>query len=410
MSIENTDISEEETEIIVNTTSQDMKLSNSAVSKALLRKAGTVLQQTCDQLVQSGLKLDHGQIVVTKTFGSLQCKKIIHAHLPSRGEAKTDNLDHCSIIKEIVKKCLDKAESLKMRSISFPAFGFGQGGYSVHEVAEPMLTAFRDFGRQSPQFVRVIRVVIYDQNLHQQFFDFFVKFFQIDLSVPQKIVSTLRSKLNPKSGHGERSVELQDTHDITPIHQPHNQLEVDSSSVLLFKIFANSDKKCDDIAKELKESIKKRCSDDKIEKSKKVIANLIDADIEYIRSIGMNQQVQINVLTEMGKIEISGETSQVKEAKIQIMGVISEIEKSESELKVYKWQSEADDEVELYSDDDSLKLERARAKKLPALEMIIDDTVEVVIDLDKMEEISKVTGKVRELKRTLINPSCKYYS
>ena len=80
------------------------------------------------------------------------------------------------------------------------------------------------------------------------------------------------------------------------------------------------------------------------------------------------------------------------------------IEKSESELKVFQWQTERDDcSIELYSAEDSLKLERARAKGLHALNMVIDG-IGVVVDLKKMEERNKDTGDLSKVMRVKIKP------
>lgn len=405
MSVEKSDISEEETDVIVNTTSEEMQLSTSAVSKALLDKAGQILQQSCDQLVQSGFRLDHGDVVDTKAFGSLKCKKIIHAHVPLRSDAVKAGVDHASLIAETVAKCLKKAETLGMTSISFPAFGFGQGGYSVDEVAGPMLTAFREFGREGPKQVQTIKVVIFDQKLHKQYFDFFVDFFKVDTSAPQKIVSTIKSKLNPKGGHGGKYVELQDGAQIASIRQSATHHEPVNNQVLLFNIYAPSADKCSHIATKLKEFVKQKCAVEEIENP--VLAYLIDSDIADIKCIGTKLQVRINVIPQIKKIEISGETSDTKEAKIEILKIINEIEKAQIELKSFQWQTESGDDVEQYSEEDSLKLERAQAKKVQALQLVIDQ-IEVIIDLDKMEERSKDTGVVRKVVRVHSKPPCKF--
>ncbi len=116
LSVENSDISDETTDVIVNTTTEQMQLKDSAVSKALLKKAGSELQSACDQLVPSGSKLDHGQIITTKSFGSLQCKMILHAHLPSYRSAVQSGLDHYSLLSEIVTKSLSKTEEENLES------------------------------------------------------------------------------------------------------------------------------------------------------------------------------------------------------------------------------------------------------------------------------------------------------
>ena len=402
LSVVKSDISEEAVDVIVNTTTAEMKLNDSAVSKAILGKAGPMLQQACDLLVQGGLKLDHGQIVDTKSYGSLRCKKIIHAHVPPRSDAVKSGQDHHALIMEIVLNCLEMAESENMKSISFPAFGFGQGGYSLDEVAEPMLTAFRDFGRRGPKSVETIKVVIFDPTLHQSFYDFFVKFFNIDVSIPQKVASSIYNMLVPRADTG-RSVELQDGSASVPVRQ-HYQVPA-GNQVLVFTIFAATKDKCDQIEAKLRDGIKEKAETSSIEKP--LIANLIDSDIEDLKKIGNRFQVEVKVLTRISKVEIQGEKSLVKEAKVEIVQVIADIEKTESELKRFQWQNESSSgEVEKYSDEDSFKLERAKAKGLSCLVMVIEG-FEVVIDLDRMEERNKDSGDVRKVMRTPIKPQRK---
>ena len=393
MSVEKSDISDEDVDIVVNTTTENMKLNESAVSKALLKKAGPMLQSACDQLVSSGLKLDHGEIVTTKSYGSLQCKKIIHAHLPPLSATSKAGIDHFSLIVDIVKKCLAKAESEGMESISFPAFGFGQGGYSVSQVATPMLTAFRDFGRSNPKSVRTIRIIIFDSALHKEFSDFLNNFFNM---APRKF--NLMSILS-KSSSSDNSVELQDGVDAaTAMAPPRSYDEPISNPLVLFKIYASSDDKCDKIASQLKKVIKVNYKTEEIKDP--IIANLIGDDIADIKRIGSQHQVQVNMMTAINQIRVLGEKSDVALSVMDIMKIITDIKKVESELKFFQWQTESDSDsdIEPYSDADCFKLERAHMKKLPAIEIIIDG-IEVVIDLDKMEERSKETGDVRKVAR-----------
>lgn len=401
LSVENSDISEEEVDVIINTTSENMQLSHSAVSKALLDKAGSILQQTCDQLIQSGLQLDCGQVVETKAFGRLKCKRIIHAHVPARKDALKSGIDHSSLIKEIIAECLRRAVALGMTSISFPAFGFGQGGYSINEVAEPMLTAFRDFGRQGPSQIKVIKVVIFDQKLHKQFFDFFTSFFKVDLSAPLRIVSTFTSKLSPKGGYSLRYAELQDSSAAT---SPQTRLEPVQSELLLFDIYAPSTESCGRIAAKLKDFVKDKCVVEEYEDP--ILANLIDSDIADMKSIGTSLQVQVNVIPQIKKIEILGEMARAKDAKIKILEVINNIRLSKSGLNLFQWQTESADDIEQYSEEDSFMLERARAKGVHALQLVID-SIEVVVDLDQMEERNKETGVVRKVMRVHSKPKCK---
>ena len=62
-------------DVIVNTTSKDLKLSNGGVSAKLVAKAGQSVQEECTKHAPSGLPL--GQIVGTSP-GLLACKAIYH--------------------------------------------------------------------------------------------------------------------------------------------------------------------------------------------------------------------------------------------------------------------------------------------------------------------------------------------
>ena len=409
MTIENADVAEEETDIIVNTTTKDMQLHGSPASNALLKKAGSVLQQTCDQLMKQGQNLDQGNIVDTEGFRS-KCKRIFHAHVPSRSETKRLTIDHYSLIAQIVMKCLRKAENLGMTSISFPAFGYGRGGYQVHEVAEPMLSAFKEFGSEGPKKLQVIKVVILDKKLHKEFFDFYVNFFKIDMTTPRKVVSAIKSTLtwSPKSSHGAWYVELQSQEQLQVAALQRSYASPLQNKLVHFKIYASTEKKCAIIATELRDIMMGRCVTEEIENP--LVSSLIDADITDIESIGNKLQVKVTVTPQIQQIKIQGETTIVREAIMEIREVMKEVEQAKNELKLFQWQSETEsgDDTEPYTDVDSVKLERARAKKVSKLQMMVDN-IPVVVDLAKMEEVNTETGNKRKVMRVHKTPSCKLW-
>lgn len=409
MSIENSDISDEVCDVIVNTTTENMELNGSAVSKALLKKAGSNLQHACNQLVQDGLKLDCGQIVVTKSYGKLQCEKLIHAHVPPKAEAVKSSLDHFVLIHDIVAKCLSTVEKLRMKSVSFPAFGFGQGGYSVDEVARPMLTALQEFGKTCPKSVDSIRIVIYDPALHKAFFDFFLDFFKVDTSqTTMRWIYSIASKVTGRNQ--SRLVELQDSGAMNASQPLHgiNYSYFQSSSMLFFNIYAPTMAKCDQIASQLRQMIKDKSRDTPIENC--VIATLLDTDIKEIKKVGEDLHVNINIMREIHTIQIQGERTVVAEARSKVVEILNAIEKAQNELQLFEWKSYSDDDgMETYSFDDSCMLERAFTKNLPGIELVIDG-VEVVIDLNTMQERSKFSGKVIKVKREKIKHSSEYLS
>ena len=61
----------------MNTVSNDLVLSNGAVSRSILRAGGPVLQDECNQYISSNGKPQIGGVVVTGP-GNIPCKHIIH--------------------------------------------------------------------------------------------------------------------------------------------------------------------------------------------------------------------------------------------------------------------------------------------------------------------------------------------
>jgi len=394
LSIECSDISDESTDIIVNTTTETMGLSDSAVSRALLQKAGTSLQDACNQLVQDGFRLDHGQVVVTNSYGSLKCQKLIHAHVPQRSDAVKASLNHFTLIHDIVLKSLEKAEQLKMKSISFPAFGFGQGGYSVNEVASPILTALQEFGQEPHTSVETIRIVIYDQSLFDQFYSFFLNFFEVSES--SRMWNPFKSK--------RKCVDLQNCSpgkNISSLAVKCTPKSSITNSSIIFDVYASTEAKCQGIVERLQVLTRDVYREEKIENS--IIKFLIDTDINKIKALEKICQVCIKIEKKIHQIFIQGERSEVLEAKGKINNLLYEIEK-DVQLALYQFEwytcGDGDDEKEKYSVEDSFMLERAHQCKEQAIELVIDD-VGVIISLqcDPMEERNMNSGSISVVKR-----------
>ncbi|CAB1419170.1 unnamed protein product [Pleuronectes platessa] len=104
------------TEVIVNTTSEDLELNKGAVSNAILLKAGPELQQLINAQKARG---SFGEVIVTDG-GQLKSKKVFHAIAPhwGKGQGTTE-----TILTAIFKDCLDKAEDTGLTSIALPAVG-----------------------------------------------------------------------------------------------------------------------------------------------------------------------------------------------------------------------------------------------------------------------------------------------
>ncbi|XP_036417757.1 poly(ADP-ribose) polymerase family member 14-related sequence 1 isoform X2 [Colossoma macropomum] len=150
------DITKEKVDVIVNSSNDDFTL-KAGVSKAILDAAGPNVEAECQQL---GAQQNSGLIMTQP--GNLQCKKIIHI------SPKNDP----AAIQKRVTKALQMCAKQNFTSISFPAFGTGQGGVNAGQVADAMLDAVVDFVTQTPQSsIKLIHIVIFQAplltNFHQ---------------------------------------------------------------------------------------------------------------------------------------------------------------------------------------------------------------------------------------------------
>ncbi|XP_066497152.1 poly(ADP-ribose) polymerase family member 14-related sequence 1 isoform X2 [Hoplias malabaricus] len=140
------DVTKERVDIIVNSSNEDFTL-KAGVSKAILDAAGPNVEAECQQL---GAQQNAGLIMTQP--GNLQCKKIMHI------SAKNDP----ATIQKRVTQALQMCVSQNFTSISFPAFGTGQGGVNPGQVADAMLDALVNFVTQSPQSsLKLVRMVIF---------------------------------------------------------------------------------------------------------------------------------------------------------------------------------------------------------------------------------------------------------
>ena len=400
-------IADEASDVIVNTTTEDMNLSVSAVSKAILQTAGSKLQMMCKQLVDSGMKLERGQTVVMNATGGLRCKKIIQAYVPIRQVATSTLIDHFQLIETIVKDCLTKVDAEGLKSVTFPAFGFGQGGYEVNEVADPIFKAIQEFSQTSPASLKTVRIAILDQDHYQKFYDYFCKFFDYDPSLQSPtspgVFQTLKGKLG-LGGSCDDYIELRAG--ATGRAQPPTPSPLwavsrsvrSSNPVAVFQIYAASDQKCSEIEKSLRGEIDARAVTKRLD-NVAIIDYMIEDDVEDIRKIEDLFSVEVKLMMQEKEIRISGESSKASEAAMKIKDLVVEVERAESELRLFEWHCVDDDGTsEPYPYEASVKLERAHCKNLEGIEMIIED-VGVMIDLKTMEEIDKSTGKRRVVKR-----------
>ncbi|XP_067405693.1 protein mono-ADP-ribosyltransferase PARP14-like [Emydura macquarii macquarii] len=121
------------TDVVVNSVARDLQLDKGPLSKALLNKAGPMLQA---QLSEEGLGKVANDGSVFRTDGcNLSCHFVLHAIVPgwNKGPESVQKL-----LRDIITECLQTTEQLSLKSITFPAIGTGNLGFPKPVVAKLM--------------------------------------------------------------------------------------------------------------------------------------------------------------------------------------------------------------------------------------------------------------------------------
>ncbi|XP_059401193.1 protein mono-ADP-ribosyltransferase PARP14-like isoform X5 [Carassius carassius] len=158
--------------IIVNTISEDLDLSKGGVSKALLQTAGYQLQSEINAAARSN-NVNYGEMLITDGYG-LKCQNVFHVVCPFWRQDSEDK-----VLTQIIRDCLNKAESLRKASVVFPAIGTGNLGFPKDLVARIMLTEVQKF---KPTNLRKVTVIVHPSD--KESIECFTRIFRHEIQGP----------------------------------------------------------------------------------------------------------------------------------------------------------------------------------------------------------------------------------
>ncbi|XP_073490603.1 protein mono-ADP-ribosyltransferase PARP14-like [Aquarana catesbeiana] len=145
------------TDVVVNSVGKDLNLHSGAVSKALLRKAGTNLQNHLNTERQ-GKQVEDGSIFVTDGC-ALHCDIVIHVVVP---EWDGGNGSSEKILRKILSDCLSTVENKHYRSITIPAIGTGVLEFPRNTVAAIMYEEILEFSdRNRLQYLKQVNFMLH---------------------------------------------------------------------------------------------------------------------------------------------------------------------------------------------------------------------------------------------------------
>ncbi|CAN0224148.1 unnamed protein product [Bubo scandiacus] len=131
--VEARNVQEAMTDVIVNSVGTDLSFGVGLLCKALLEKAGQVLQVEFENAKQREVA-GPGSVLCTGGY-DLACKFVFHAIMPVWDGGKGQAL---KTLEGIINSCLKKTEELGLKSITFPAIGTGGFGFPKTVVSKLM--------------------------------------------------------------------------------------------------------------------------------------------------------------------------------------------------------------------------------------------------------------------------------
>ncbi|NXB77054.1 PAR14 polymerase, partial [Donacobius atricapilla] len=127
------------TSIVVVSVGRDLQLDRGPLGKALLSKAGPVLQTDLKR-EGGGRTPEEGSVFKTKGY-NLACSVVLHAVVPVWSQRNTP----LKVLGDIITKCLEIAEELSLKSITFPAIGTGNLEFPRSVVAKLLFDKVFEF-------------------------------------------------------------------------------------------------------------------------------------------------------------------------------------------------------------------------------------------------------------------------
>ncbi|NWH33473.1 PAR14 polymerase, partial [Chloropsis hardwickii] len=131
------------TSIVVVSVGKDLQLAKGPLGKALLSKAGPMLQTSLNT-EGGGRTPEEGSVLKTKGY-DLACSVVLHAVVPAWSQKNTPS----KVLGDIITKCLEIAEELSLNSITFPAIGTGNLEFPRSVVAKLLFDKVFEFSSKN---------------------------------------------------------------------------------------------------------------------------------------------------------------------------------------------------------------------------------------------------------------------
>ncbi|KAL3864451.1 hypothetical protein ACJMK2_006135 [Sinanodonta woodiana] len=347
------DITEENADVIVNGTNGNLDLRKGKVSRAILEKAGNGL---ISELKSQQAAMSNDGVAVT-SGGNMQCKNIVH--ILAQESAHT--------WKPYILKSLHLAESVKARSVAFPALGTGRG-CSAKDMAIIMLDSIRDFLTQvkGRHHMQELRIVIFQKDMVPPFLMKFAGF----ASVGVRDGTSMAAK---SQKYGDKSEPFRGDSNLNVAIYARSKQDIDKAVKIIETTMVN-DWTCKTFADQ-------------------GIKHLKPAQREEVIRTGKDNKVALKIDEQQGEIQVMGLFADVMPITDKIHKILREQvqkyhEHKEAQLlkNMVKWFYIKDKKEVEFPTDRNMLIEKAYQAKSKKFKLASRSGEEFEIDFEKMVE------------------------
>ena len=367
------DITLEKTDVIVNTTDEQMSLGG-GVGAALARRAGKGLQEACRKVKPyNKSSLRDGKVIETKP-GNLNCKCVLHMMFQKHNFV------------EVIVTCIEKARGLKFRSIAFPAVGTGAERFPVEDAAKGMLKGLQKC-RASTQMN--VRIVLLDDTYH-------------------KFIAALEGQQQPWYQRAIKAIGGLVPWGSTPADKDDEEpMDVDSSNDLELRIYGETQEYVKSAKESLYSLINRQFKTEEIEDER--IGLFSESQKVYLQKEAHKMQLTFRMDRNLNLIELKGSKESISEMKFKVHAVMTKVEseanrekQAETMKKTIKWLRQDSNDPD-YEPLTNLEIEEKYHASGGKSDYTFKDDVSVehfTIDFQKMIEIDHTMGdKTCEVRR-----------
>ena len=156
------DITEEETEAIVNAANSLLK-HGGGIAGAIVRRGGRIIQEESDKIVKKKVSIPVGEAVHTSA-GKLKSRYVIHTVGPVWGEGEEEKK-----LRSAVRSSLKLADDLQVKTVAIPAISTGIFGYPKEEGTRVIVDEVLNYLRREETSLREVHLTAIDRETAELF-------------------------------------------------------------------------------------------------------------------------------------------------------------------------------------------------------------------------------------------------